>query len=156
LGTSGSGARIHDRPSKLRAQQRTPSENGKRTLPSGELRRAPRSPERWPPGALRGKLVAGKSLHGQRRRSLRAWETVHKTAEIHSTASGANLSCRSFAPRPQLRVVWQGDVCHAPISMLSKVCQIVRTCLTSRFACPRCSAPNQQAADNSRRRGLLR
>src|SRR6266567_5752988 len=92
LETSGSGVRIHDRPSKLRAQQRTPYQNGKRRLPSVELRRAARSPEGWPPGALRGNLAAGKSPHVQRCRSLRGWETAHKTAEIQSTAIRANLS----------------------------------------------------------------
>src|SRR6266568_6545179 len=96
LETSGSGVRIHERPSKLRAQQRRPSQNGKRTLPSAELRQAARSPEGWLPGALHGKLIAGKSPHVQRRRSRRAWETAHKTAEIQSTASGANLLCRSL------------------------------------------------------------
>src|SRR6266566_7794411 len=91
LGTSGSGVRIHDRPSKLRAQQRTPSQNGKRTLPSAELRRAARSPEGWPPGALHGELIAGKSPHGLRPGSLRAWGTFHTTVRIHATASAANL-----------------------------------------------------------------
>src|SRR6266576_5475924 len=100
LGTSGSGVQIHDRPSKLRVQQRTPSQNGKRTLPSAELRRAPRPPEGSPPDALQGKLVAGKSPHGQRRRLLPGWETAYKTAEIHPTVSGANLSCHSFGPGP--------------------------------------------------------
>src|SRR6266487_7071153 len=100
LGTSGSGARIHDRPSKLRAQQRTPCQNGKRTLPSAELRRAPRPPEGSPPDALQGKLVAGMSPHVQRRRLLPVWETAYKTAEIHPTVSGANLSWHSFGPGP--------------------------------------------------------
>src|SRR5437762_8340445 len=95
-GRSGSGVRIHDRPSKLRAQQRTPFQNGKRTLLSAELRRAPRLPEGWPLDALQDKLVAGRSPHGQRHRSLRVLETVHKTAEIQPIASGANLSCHSF------------------------------------------------------------
>src|SRR6266542_915554 len=70
LGTSGSGVRIHDRPSKLRVL---------------------RWPEGWPPGALRGQLVAGKSPHGHRRRSLHAWETVHKSGETRPTASRANV-----------------------------------------------------------------
>src|SRR6266550_2013459 len=102
LGTSGSGARIHDRPSKLRAQQSTPSQNGERTLPSAELRRARHQSEGWPPGALHGNLVAGKSPRVQRPRSLRAWETAHMTAEIQSTATGANLSCHSFGPKLNL------------------------------------------------------
>src|SRR6266480_3927370 len=113
LGTSGSGVRIHGRPSKLRAQQRMPSQSGKRTLPSAELRRAPRPPEGWPPDALPGKLIADKSPHGQRRRSLCAWETVHKTAEIQPTASGANLSCHSFGPGLNLVVARQGNVYRA-------------------------------------------
>src|SRR5512133_2739501 len=71
LGMSGSGVRIHDRPSKFQARLHTPSQNGKRILPSAELRRAQRLPEEWPPDALQGKLVAGKSPHVQRRRSLR-------------------------------------------------------------------------------------
>src|SRR6266487_5393737 len=100
LGTSGSGVRIHGRPSKFQARLHTPSQNGKRTRRSAELRRAQRSLEEWLPDALQGKLIAGKSPHVQRRRSLRGWETAHKTAEIQSTASGAILSCYSFGAAP--------------------------------------------------------
>src|SRR6266498_2022422 len=91
LGRSGSVARTRDRPSKLRAEQRTPSPNDKRTLLSAGPLRVLRWPEGWPPGALRGQLVAGKSPHGHRRRSLHAWETVHKSGETRPTASRANV-----------------------------------------------------------------
>jgi hypothetical protein len=45
-------------------------------------------------------LEFGPKPHVQRRRSLRGWETAHKTAEIQSTANGAILSCYSFGAAP--------------------------------------------------------
>src|SRR6266481_9858317 len=63
-------------------------------------------------------------------------------------------SDRSF--KFNLAASWQGNVWHARISMLSKLCQIVRVSLPWRSEYPRYTGPNRPTLDSSHRSDLLR
>jgi len=100
--------------------------------------------------------------HGQRPRWLRAWEPVHKTAKIpvHSKRRESVLSLIGFGSDRSRNSAssWQGSVCAArgcAMSMLSKLCPVIRVSQPLRFACPRCSAPNQQVPGSSCSRDSL-